>query len=297
VGGVLRALLPAGASGWIIRKGGVSVTSSWLGTICLVAVYLLAVAGPAAGSLAVSIQPPLTCAELGDTVEIAVNASGPDSVGWYYVRVYTDDAILTYLDCSTQILNGCPTGSQCMECGLTGEPGIFSACCACLGTHTCVAAGDLVVMRYVATGEGMSPVLFDGAYVDDCERVRIPLDAVENGVVYVGQSSVIADDESPNASLLRLSCYPNPFSSGVTMDYAFAELDAASEGCRAGISIGIFDCRGHLVKHYKARLQQGDHSIHWDGNGTCGRPVPPGVYFCRITIGGEISTRKLTKVK
>ncbi|MFH1314053.1 MAG: FlgD immunoglobulin-like domain containing protein [Candidatus Eisenbacteria bacterium] len=269
------------------------------------AVFMLGSISPGAASLTVSIQPPVTCAELGDTVDVAVNTTGQDSVGWYYARVYTDEAVLTYLDCTTEILGECPSGSQCMECGLTGEPGIFSACCACLGTHTCVAAGDLVVIRYVVTGEGTSPVQFDtsfgnpGVWVDDCDRNRIPLDSVEDGIVYVGAASITTDREydPPSAWLTSFSCRPNPFTREITLTYRIRAFSAGTPTDSDDADLKIYDCRGCLVRSIPASLSTGEHSAIWDGTDSRNGQVASGIYFCRLPVNGRVTTHKIMKLE
>jgi hypothetical protein len=265
--------------------------------------FVLGGVSTATGSQTVSIEPPVTCAELGDTISLAVNTSGPDSVGWYYVRVYTDEAVLTYLDCSTDILQGCPFGSQCMECGLTGEPGIFSACCACLGTHTCVATGDLVVIRYIAVSEGWSPVRFDtssgypGAWVDDCDRNRIPLDSVEDGIVYVGAASIGRDHSLPSVQVTSLSSHPNPFGHEVTLRYGIRARDGRVPEDSDVADLRIYDCRGNLVKSLPASLSPGVHTIDWDGTDTKSSQVASGIYFCRLPVNGVVTTHKVLKIE
>jgi hypothetical protein len=58
----------------------------------------------------------------------------------------------------------------------------------------------------------------------------------------------------------------------------------------AGTSqIIIYDLAGRPVYSFAPKLQKaGYHSIEWNGTNQNGRPMPPGVYFCRLIIGKNI---------
>jgi hypothetical protein len=253
------------------------------------------VTGTAYSSLDVSIEPPVTYAAVGDVVVITAHVDGQDSVGWFYVRIHTDAAVLTYLSCGQGITSGCPRQSQCMECGPTGEPGMVSACCACLGTGTCVAPGDLVIVKYRAAAIGISQVHFDLASASDCQRNMINLGGVADGEVIVGTASVGDGDQIWESTVSSCSCYPDPFVGGITLQYYIENLRVPPATSSGDIEIKIYDCHGRLVRGLAAGLAAGEHRVTWDGSDQRGVPVSPGFYFCRFPVAGGVKTFKIVK--
>ncbi|HEX7319564.1 MAG TPA: T9SS type A sorting domain-containing protein [bacterium] len=74
-----------------------------------------------------------------------------------------------------------------------------------------------------------------------------------------------------------LSVFPNPFSKQLTIHYALSTKDEKAV-------LRIFDAAGRLVRSYSL---SGAYSIvpsviTWYGDDEAGRPVPAGIYFCRL---------------
>jgi hypothetical protein len=89
----------------------------------------------------------------------------------------------------------------------------------------------------------------------------------------------------------RLSVYPNPFSSSVTIEY---ELTIPSE-----VSLTIFDAKGRLVTALSPTQPTASKSYTtiWDGDNSAGAKVPTGIYFVRLEIGGEAHLKKIVFLK
>jgi hypothetical protein len=80
--------------------------------------------------------------------------------------------------------------------------------------------------------------------------------------------------------------YPNPTSHGVMF---FFSLPQSASG-----SLGVYDILGRRVREWHwATLMPGAHSLEWDGRGTSGQRVGPGVYLCRLEVGSERLQRKI----
>ncbi|MCK4548114.1 MAG: T9SS type A sorting domain-containing protein [Candidatus Eisenbacteria sp.] len=261
----------------------------------ILTVLLLMGAGTAAASLSVSVQPPVSYVALGDTVEIAIHMEGPDSIGWYWVQIRVNEQVLAFLDCSTDVMDGCPNGSWCPDCGPTGDPGVVSICCACFGTHTCVGIpADVAVIRYTVTGIGISSVVFEEAHASDCDRDMIGIDSVENGLVIVAGAGV--DREPPGLPSPTLFCYPNPFMNSITLEYIIPSFQKGITPAETA-ELRIFDCRGRQIRNLPLDFEPGEHRAVWDGLDQRGRPVPSGVYFCRIGTDRSVSIQKIMKLE
>jgi hypothetical protein len=94
----------------------------------------------------------------------------------------------------------------------------------------------------------------------------------------------------PTRSALRQNV-PNPFNPSTTIAY-----DVGSPGGR--VKLEIFDVRGQRVRTLVDATQAaGSRSVHWDGRDERGRSVVSGLYFCRLQVGAETFTRKMTVVQ
>ena len=79
---------------------------------------------------------------------------------------------------------------------------------------------------------------------------------------------------------------PNPSHANVTFSL---NLTAGTH-----VSLSIYDIRGRLVAALLDKgLDAGSHTIMWDGRDLQGKPVGPGIYFCRMGRGREFSTSKI----
>jgi pimeloyl-ACP methyl ester carboxylesterase len=80
--------------------------------------------------------------------------------------------------------------------------------------------------------------------------------------------------------------YPNPTSRGVVFSFRVPESKAGS--------LSVYDISGRRVRGWQwAMLLPGSHSLNWDGRGTSGHRVRPGLYVCRLEVGGERLQRKI----
>jgi hypothetical protein len=85
---------------------------------------------------------------------------------------------------------------------------------------------------------------------------------------------------------------PNPFRSTVGLSY---EIPAA-----ANIALRVYDRTGRVVAvPISGRVEPGRYNLAWHATDHAGRPVPPGVYFCRLlnTSTGASAVRKITLVR
>lgn len=64
------------------------------------------------------------------------------------------------------------------------------------------------------------------------------------------------------------------------------------------LRVDIYDVRGRLQFQLEnGALPVGRHRIQWDGKDRMGRAVPPGVYFTKIQVGGEVSDQKIVRIR
>jgi hypothetical protein len=80
----------------------------------------------------------------------------------------------------------------------------------------------------------------------------------------------------------RLVAFPNPSPGAVRF-----ELTGAAPENAGPARLAVFDVRGRRVA-----VRDGD-AASWDGRGTDGAPVSPGIYFLRVVRGGQAWTGKV----
>jgi hypothetical protein len=92
---------------------------------------------------------------------------------------------------------------------------------------------------------------------------------------------------TPETDAREVSVYPNPFSIYTTIKYL-----APSFGSVMAV---LYDIQGRKIKTLlDENVQQGSHSIQWDGTNSEGQKVDCGVYFLQLkTVSGSIETRKI----
>lgn len=84
--------------------------------------------------------------------------------------------------------------------------------------------------------------------------------------------------------------HPNPFHP-ITLIRFNVSADARA-------SLDVFDMRGGHVRRLADRADgPGTYLVTWDGLDSRGQDVPAGVYFCRLSAGGTLLTRKMVLVR
>lgn len=100
---------------------------------------------------------------------------------------------------------------------------------------------------------------------------------------------------TPGAGMLTnlKSTYPNPFrvtDLKVTIPFA-----VSSKGT---VKLDIYNEKGQLVWSYdKSNADAGLYQVDWFGHDINGRKLPAGVYFCRMSSGDYLGTKKITIIK
>ncbi len=94
----------------------------------------------------------------------------------------------------------------------------------------------------------------------------------------------------PDAAVLSVRCFPNPFNPSTTIAYTLPHAGRAT--------LKVFDLRGRLVRVLlDGDLPAGPGQVVWDGADGDGAAVASGVYFHELLAGGETRLGKMTLVK
>lgn len=86
-----------------------------------------------------------------------------------------------------------------------------------------------------------------------------------------------------------LAVLPNPWATSVSLEFT---LERA-----ASVRLDVWDVRGRLVRNFlDSRVDEGLHRVTWDGRDRAGANVASGVYFVRLTFGGEATVRRILRI-
>jgi flagellar hook assembly protein FlgD len=87
-----------------------------------------------------------------------------------------------------------------------------------------------------------------------------------------------------------LQAWPNPFNEEATIRFC---MPAA-----ASADLVVHNIRGQRVRRLASRLfSTGEHFVQWNGRSDAGSAVASGVYFVRLTVGGEAESIKALLLK
>jgi hypothetical protein len=90
--------------------------------------------------------------------------------------------------------------------------------------------------------------------------------------------------ELPSETSL-LGNYPNPFNAQTTINFNLPEAGA--------VNLSVYNLMGQkVVTLIDSELPAGEHSVIWDGSNAAS-----GVYFYKLQIGDEVTTRKMNLLK
>ncbi len=100
----------------------------------------------------------------------------------------------------------------------------------------------------------------------------------------------VAEDGIIPGAIAISNIYPNPFRKHTNISYSCPRSSQ--------ISLRVIDASGRIVKVLKdGEINQGLHSVGWDGTNNLGMPSPTGVYFLELRTHDKTETKKLLLIK
>lgn len=101
----------------------------------------------------------------------------------------------------------------------------------------------------------------------------------------------IGENSRHRGSTLGIECAPDPGRKDFRIDYT---LPISTD-----VTVIIYDALGRAVRALQVlrACPAGTHRIVWNGMDQHGRPVPAGIYFCRLETGPTARTRKIAVLR
>jgi glycosidase len=145
----------------------------------------------------------------------------------------------------------------------------------------------------------VSDVLNDTAYAvrkDGLDGFSLPLRPYGAAVLLLSDARIRPPDSNSSGTpsgASKLRSYPNPFQARTTFLFDVhgnSRLDTAS--------LAVFDLLGNRVRSLlHAPEEEGSIRVDWDGKDDRGIPAASGVYVCRLRLGNDAQSIKVTRLK
>ncbi len=114
-----------------------------------------------------------------------------------------------------------------------------------------------------------------------------PARSVQFILINPGGSTDVTDERGLHAvdGFTLHQNYPNPFNPSTTISFTLSS--------RSSVSVKIFDLLGReMATVLSGQLSAGMYSRQWNASG-----MPSGVYFCRLSAGSFVETKKMLLVR
>ena len=136
---------------------------------------------------------------------------------------------------------------------------------------------------------GQVLVRFEASDLNAGSVVEAAVDAFRVSVLACAASDVAGDAASSPRLLLHRNV-PNPFGPRTLIRY-----ELPRQGL---VKLGIYDVAGRIVRSLLEgeMVEAGTHGLVWEGVDGRGRPVPSGIYYCRLDVDGDRLVRKLIRL-
>ncbi|MCA9759084.1 MAG: VCBS repeat-containing protein, partial [Candidatus Eisenbacteria bacterium] len=110
------------------------------------------------------------------------------------------------------------------------------------------------------------------------------------GLIPAAAPIVSSPGSGKGSSVWLGTAVPNPFHASSAVSFSLETV--------GDVEISVVDAVGRLVRTLAhERMDPGPHVISWDGNDDGRNPLPSGVYFVRVAVGGESGAASVVKLQ
>ena len=153
-----------------------------------------------------------------------------------------------------------------------------------------LSPGDTLLREYNYVVDGA----WDGSKVNvvvvlQDYATREVLQVASDRITALGVEEGLARDSRP-VHLALSSGYPNPFKDRTQMEYTVPSA--------GHVEIRVYDSAGNLVRTLlSGTVSAGTYVERWDGRDDFGRELASGVYFSRLSFGGEARVSRVSLIR
>jgi hypothetical protein len=104
-------------------------------------------------------------------------------------------------------------------------------------------------------------------------------------------ASVDGEHADPAGAPPAIFSYPNPFNLRTTITCTLPGEDGTAS------HVTIIDPAGRMVRNLGGAITASTPRVEWNGTDDRGRPVAPGLYFCRVEYRDKVLTQKMLFVR
>jgi len=163
------------------------------------------------------------------------------------------------------------------------------------------AAGECLSELNITLAERVDDELhiFAVLDLDAGENLRDVGEVTENPIIHIPipkdsllmrAPDAIREARSDKPQNIAIGAYPNPFNANANIVW--------SSPVNGNGKVEILDITGRVINTlYNGFITSGSHTTVWDGTDNSGNPVPTGTYMCRVKVGDDIATSRITLVK
>lgn len=243
----------------------------------------------AATGVRVVLAPATGNVQLGEQFDLEVTI--PDSsaeFNAFELEVVFDDSLLTLVSNQEGPVMTGACGSRFHVFDETDGTFTVTDGLLCSGAKVS-GPGVIYVLRFQANvDDTLTSVVLQAAGFSDAGINVTPVER-EHAQVVIG--NVIGVPDGDGAPRARLHApFPNPFQRAVNLGFTALESGDAR--------LEVYSVSGRLMKRLMNRevVSGQTYPMTWDGSDEQGRPVPPGIYFVRLTTGTRAYTQRMVRI-
>ena len=142
---------------------------------------------------------------------------------------------------------------------------------------------SLAALRLAAVGVGFDP---PGSTLPSITMAIVNIDCDGDGAT----PAAVTPPPPSQEEVALYRPHPNPFRESTRLVYSVPD--------GGHVRIGVYNAAGRRVRQLVSGASAaGSHTITWDGRNDSGAAVSPGIYFCRLAVGDERRTVRVTRVR
>jgi sucrose-6-phosphate hydrolase SacC (GH32 family) len=111
---------------------------------------------------------------------------------------------------------------------------------------------------------------------------------VDGGDVFMAETEELEREVLPENTFDSGTAYPNPFSHSVLIPFHIQQTET--------VAVDIYNASGIRIHTITKELEQGNHTLEWNGQTSAGHDAGTGVYVYKVYSNGKVKTGRVLKI-